>query len=105
MLFGEKAKKLSPRAKLQGKIKLLFILKRVIQFNNKRMINANENIPLYHDMDLLLSLLNILLLQNLHGIDFGVVVFALDEDNLGIGSFADHRESIKVVKGKVVVHE
>ena len=61
------------------------------------MVNSDQNIPFNHDMDFLLTLLNILLLQNLHRVNFSIVVFALYQDNLRVGPLADHRQSVKVL--------
>ena len=49
-------------------------------------------------MGLLLLLLDVLLLEDLHGIGFvGVVLF--DQNHLGVGAFSDNTEQFKVVQG------
>ena len=68
------------------------------------MVNFHQNIPLNHDMVFLFSFLDIFFPQDLHGVDTTVIIFALDQDNLSIGSFANGGEQVEVIKGHLLVH-
>ena len=68
------------------------------------MVNFDENVPLNHHVVFLLPFLDILLLEDLHGVDAAVIIFALDKDNLSIGSFADGAKQVEVIEGHLLVH-
>lgn len=55
------------------------------------MVHSDEDVAFGHNMSLLLSFLDILLLEDLHGIN-GVVVlaFLLDKYDLGVGALTNH---------------
>lgn len=84
MFFGEQAKKFTPRAKLKDEEEFLLILKRIVQPDDKGMVYPNEDIPFYHYVNFLLLLLNIFFLEDLHRINFGIIIFPLNKDNFGI---------------------
>lgn len=68
------------------------------------MVNFHKNVPLNHDMVLLFPLLNIFFPQDLHSVDTAVIIFALDQDNLSIGSFSNGAQQVEIVKGHLLVH-
>jgi hypothetical protein len=77
VLFRKKAEQLSSRAILKGEKQFFFVLKRVVKFDNERMVHADKDISLSHDMSLLFSFFNIFFLEDLHGIDsiIGIIFF------------------------------
>lgn len=104
MFFGEQAKKFTPRAKLKDEEEFLLILKRIVQPDDKGMVYPNEDIPFYHYVNFLLLLLNIFFLEDLHRINFGIIIFPLNKDNFGIWAFADYREHVKVLESWLIIH-
>jgi hypothetical protein len=47
-----------------------------VQLNNEGMMHPSENIPLGHDVRLLLGFLNMLLFKDLHGKHFRIALLA-----------------------------
>lgn len=61
------------------------------------MVDLHQHVPLSFDVRFLLFLLDILFLENFHGVDL-LVALALDQDDLGVGALADYGQQGEVVQ-------
>lgn len=104
LFLGEESEQFSSWAILESEEELLIILEGVVELDDEGVVHADEDVAFGHDMVFLFSLLDILLLEDLHGVD-ALILFALllDEDHLGIGSLADDRQHVEVVQRQLVL--
>ena len=76
----------------------------MIKFDNERVVHPDEYVPFDHDVVLLLFLLDVLLLEDLHGIDLlALFSFFFDKHNFGIGSLPNDGKHIEVVKCELLL--
>lgn len=69
------------------------------ELNDEGMVHADEYVALRHHMILLLPLLNVFLLEDLHGIGaVGLLSLLLHQHHLGVGALADDRKHVEVVQ-------
>lgn len=100
MFFREKTEQLSTWTVFKGEKEFLFVLERIVKFDNEWVVHSNKNITFGHNMGLLLTLLYVFLLQDFHGIySVSIFSFSFYKNNFGIWSFSDDWEHVKVIEG------
>ena len=90
MFFGEETEELAAGTVLEGEEEFFLILEGVVEFDDKGVIHADEDVAFGHDVGLLFAFFDIFFFEYFHGVD-SVVVFAFffDKDNFSVGTFAD----------------
>jgi hypothetical protein len=91
LFLGKEAEELAPGAVLESEEEFLVVLERVVELDDEGVVHADEDVAFGHDVVLLLALLDVLFLEDLHGVDaLALLPFLLDQDHLGVGALADH---------------
>jgi hypothetical protein len=89
MLLCQEAEKLSAWAIVQNEEKLLLGLERPVHLDDEWVAYPSENVALSHHLALLLGFLNMLLFQDLHGVQ-PFASFLFGEHNFRIRTLPYH---------------
>lgn len=80
----------------QNKVELLLILKGEVHAHQEWVVHGGKHLPFRHYLFLEVQLRDVLLLENLHGIDLIVLVVA-NQQNLSIATLADDTQQHEIL--------